>query len=168
MNRSRALGASCTLMLLCAGMVGCKPQASTSGDVLGSSDAGYCTPFPTSANTAPADPGGVFEDCVHRWSYALAPGRDDASTVAAAVVSACGTALSHWNEQAFDQAGNQAGDQAGPAGPPASATSLTTGQPEDQMTVRSQYAQSRALFYVVQARAGRCAPPPAKSLPPPG
>ena len=38
--------------------------------------------------------------------------------------------------------------------------SLVTGEPSTTLADRYQSAQSKALFYVVQARAGNCAPPP--------
>ena len=49
----------------------------------------------------------------------------------------------------------------GPGGDTADATSLVTGQPTNAFSAHHEFAQNRALFYVVQARAGRCAPPPA-------
>ena len=46
------------------------------------------------------------------------------------------------------------------AASPDSAISLVTGEPSTTLADRYQSAQSKALFYVVQARAGNCAPPP--------
>jgi len=44
-----------------------------------------------------------------------------------------------------------------------SAPSLLTGQTTTPIAEHYNYAQGRALFYVVQGRAGKCAPPPATS-----
>ena len=129
--------------------------ANDNGGQLASTTASYCAPFRTTrvnqVNTAQVDPGGAFEECLHRWAYTLAPARDPADTVAKAAVDACAVDLARWNQQALAQGGGQAGGQG---------TSLTTGEPTDQMTAHAQYAQGRALFYVVQARAGKCGPPP--------
>ena len=94
------------------------------------------------------------DECVRRWAYSLAGDRDDANVVADATVAACAAALTHWN-----QAGLAQQAQAGVNGP-VQALSLTTGQPTTALAEHSNFAHGRALFYVVQARAGRCAPPP--------
>lgn len=119
---------------------------------------GICTPFPTTpsatASGAPApapavgDPAAPVEDCVHRWAYSLAGSRDSADEVAAATVAACSGQLSRWNQQSLAPAAQ------------ANATSLITGEPTGPIAAHHDFAASRALFYVVQARAGRCAPPP--------
>lgn len=134
-------------------LVGCKPQ----GGHLEAAPNGFCTPFPTaqSSQTAAAnDPSTALEDCIHGWAYALAPSRDGADLVAQATVEACEGRLTQWNQQSLAQP--DAGQQA---------PSLTNGQPTDPMASHAQYAQSRALFYVVQARAAHCAPPPASAVP---
>ena len=46
--------------------------------------------------------------------------------------------------------------------------SLITGEPTTPMAEHNNFAHARALFYVVQARAGNCAPPPAKDGVPEG
>lgn len=125
-----------------------------------------CTPFPgaaaantgaagapaTAAPLAPADPGAAAEDCLHRWSYALAASSDDAGHVAQAVVAACGGSVARWNQQTASAGGE--------GGPPIEAPSLITGQPTTPIAEHLNFAQGRALFYVVQARAGKCAAPP--------
>jgi hypothetical protein len=134
-----------------------------------------CLPFPaTTASTAPAttttttasgqyaapvaaapaagDPAAGLEDCLHRWGYALASSSDDANQVAAATVAACGPAISRWNQSALAPGDGSSG--------PISAPSLLTGQETNPMTEHFIFAQGRALFYVVQARAGKCAAPP--------
>jgi hypothetical protein len=93
-----------------------------------------------------------LEDCIQRWSYSLAPSRDEAPVVADAVVSACGVHLTRWNQQIINS------PQASTEG-----ASITTGQPTNPIAEHYAFTRNRALFYVVQARAGNCAPPPAKS-----
>jgi hypothetical protein len=149
-------------------LAACHPNDGAAGG-----DNRLCTAFPetTTANangnaaaslgvaTAnPSDPAAVLDDCLHRWGYALALGRDNADVVGAAVVAACSPALSHWNQQvlANPQTAPSAGAQGGDG---QSAPSLLTGEPTTPLAEHYVYAQSRALFYVAQARAGKCAPP---------
>jgi hypothetical protein len=123
---------------------------------------GICTPFPSAAAAtvggpavaSSADPSAPVDDCLHRWAYSLAKSTDPAEAVAQATVSACTTALSRWNQQAMAPA-------TGPGGDTAEAVSLVTGRPTTNFEAHHDFAQGRALFYVVQARAGHCAPPPA-------
>jgi hypothetical protein len=126
-----------------------------------------CTPFADAAPAAPAapgqiapaptgDPAAAVDDCLHRWGYTLAASTDTAEAVARATLAACTPALTRWNQQ-----GIAAG--AAPGSAIQAAPSLLTGQPTNPFAEHFAYAQSRALFYVVQARAGRCAPPPAKT-----
>jgi hypothetical protein len=95
-----------------------------------------------------ADGAAAVEQCVQRWAYSLAPSRDDADTVAEAAAAACQTQLSRWNQASLNQPGGE-GD----------AASLITGQPTSPLAEHNAFSRSRALFYVVQARAGNCAPP---------
>lgn len=129
-----------------------------------------CTPFATATPTtgaaqtpAPgplqpavvaADPAGALDDCLHRWGYTLAASSDRAQEVAMAVVAACSPALTRWNQQMLG-ASTQGQSPAEPA------PSLLTGQNTTPIAEHYNYAQARALFYVVQGRAGKCAPPPA-------
>ena len=119
-----------------------------------------CTDFKAKAvaTAAPiADGSAPTEDCARRWAYSLAPSRDGADVVAEAVVAACNTALTRWNQQAM---------QLPPDGE--AAASLTTGEPTTPMGEHNNFLRSRALLYVVQARAGSCAPPPATNGVPDG
>lgn len=136
--------------------------------------AGVCKPFvnpaanangqaaATSLNTpgaalAPAgDPAATLDDCLHRWSYTLAASTDPANLVADAALAACSESLSAWNQSALT---------AGNAGGAVQAPSLLTGQPTNPIVEHHGFAQGRALFYAVQARAGHCAPPPAAAKP---
>jgi hypothetical protein len=123
---------------------------------------GMCTPFaqgavaPAPGTVAPtADPAAPLDACLHRWSYALAKSTDPAGVAASAAVAACGPILGAWNRMSFQQ---------GPEGQqgPTEAISLTTGQPVNVFAAHYEFAQTRALFWVVQARAGKCAAPPMK------
>lgn len=112
-----------------------------------------CADFRNNAGpgaTAASDPSTPVDECARRWAYSLAGSRDGAEIVAEAVVAACAPVLSRWNQASLGQTGNT-GEQA---------LSLTTGQPTNPLAEHSSFAQGRALFYVVQARAGRCKPPP--------
>jgi hypothetical protein len=130
------------------------------GEVGGRGDNRICTPFTTAASTTSSIPGApgsapaldsasVVDDCLHRWGYILARSHDPADLVGRATVAACASTLSTWNQQTLGQPGAD------------DALSLTTGQPMSPIGAHADFAQSRALFYVVQARAGNCAPPPA-------
>ncbi|MDB5448051.1 MAG: hypothetical protein JWQ97_3368, partial [Phenylobacterium sp.] len=96
------------------------------------------------------------------WGYSLAPSSDRAEEVAQAAVAACISSLSRWNQQGLTTNAPPGAAPTGEAPMDASnATSLLTGQPTNPMAEHYSYAQGRALFYVVQARAGKCAAPPA-------
>jgi hypothetical protein len=129
---------------------------------------GFCTPFATAAAT-PADPtaqtigpagaatpalageAASFDDCLHRWGYRLARSEEDsADVVAQAVVAACAPALVRWNQQTLSQI---------PAGGSDSAVSLVTGRTATTPEDRYEMSHGKALFYVVQARAGNCPAP---------
>lgn len=110
-----------------------------------------CYDFKTAKSAAPALPGDgavAVDDCTRRWAYSLAASRDDADVVAEAVAGACSTQLTRWNQQAV----------AAPAG--GEAVSILTGEPTSPIAEHNTFTRARSLFYVVQARAGRCSPPP--------
>lgn len=155
MIRARLLAPAAALTAVALALSGCHGK----GGRLEAASSDFCTPFPTAQSGAPAaapnDPSAGFEDCLHGWAYALAPSCDPAEVVAQAAVEACGDRLTQWNQAALAQNPDAA----------QSAPSLTTGQPTDAISSHAQYAQSRALFYVVQARAARCAPPAASYVP---
>jgi hypothetical protein len=117
-----------------------------------------CAAFPQTAVNA-ADAAAVLDDCLHRWTYSLAASPDPAEAVAQASIAACAPALARWNQQGL--APGQGLDGAPQPGGSEAAPSLLTGQPTTPIAEHYTYAQGRALFYVVQARAGKCAPPPA-------
>lgn len=148
------------------GLAGCNNANRTGGGV-----AGICKPFPTAqaattqgqpattlnATPGAGDPAAGLDDCLHRWSYTLAASTDPANLVADAALAACGDALSSWNQSALTAAN---------AGGAVQAPSLMTGEPTNPILEHHAFAQGRALFYVVQARAGHCAAPPAATQKP--
>lgn len=147
MRRMLIVGAACAGLAACQG--GDRPVA------------GICRSF-TQAEAQPAagppTPGGggaaALEDCLHRWGYTLAGSRDEAGIVADAVAAACRAPLARWNQQSMSAAAA--------ADAPQEAPSLITGQQTNPIAEHANFASDRALFYVVQARAGGCKPPPRK------
>jgi hypothetical protein len=154
-----------TAMAVAAGLTGCNRQAAAQSGNLTLTGSKYCSPFPSASppsnaatGLAPAaniDPAVSFDDCIHRWGYALAPSRDPADVVAQASVEACSSILANWSQQIgqtepaqYSPRGRRGAQQA----------------PPDPETQRMHAAEGRALFYVVQARAGGCAAPPANTL----
>jgi hypothetical protein len=112
--------------------------------------ADFKAPRNTSATASIADAAAPLDECLRRWAYSLAPSKDEADYVSEAAVAACSGALARWNQESL-------GDSA-----PEEAMSITTGQPTNPMAEHNAFAHNRALFYVVQARAGRCTPPAVK------
>ena len=160
----RRISALATLLLAAGALGACHRNG---GQVYGPLNGNICRPFHSSDGTQinTNDQAAVFDDCLHRWAYSLAPSRDQADVVASAVNAACAAGLTRWNQQTLGQQAMPPQAQAsGAASAPdqQQATDLATGQPTDMMTARSQFGQSRALFYVVEARAGGCAAPPGK------
>jgi hypothetical protein len=188
-------GAGAAIVLM-AGLAACNNGGGDGGGRLALTGSAFCTPFPkagatptsnnnqqgglaaTPASTS-SDPGAAFDDCIHRWGYAMAPARDPADIVAHAAVDACGAQMNAWNQQVMAQA--QAQDQNGYQTqqyqePPTSrrerAMAMQMGQPQEQqqnpqqqqLAQHMQIAEARSLFYVIQARSAGCAPPPANTL----
>jgi hypothetical protein len=119
-----------------------------------------CTDFGQKAavaTAAPIDDGSApVDNCARRWAYSLAPSRDRADVVAEAVVAACNAQLTGWNRASLGQPEGEV------------AASLTTGQISSPIQEHMGFVHNRALLYVVQARAGACAPPPATNGVPDG
>jgi hypothetical protein len=122
-------------------------------------DAKVCSPF-AALPAATTDPASVtaasgagdaaaLDDCLHRWGYRLAKSSDRADLAAQAVVAACSPVLSRWNQSSLTQ----------PDAGPDTAVSLVTGKTQNAPAERFETSQAKALFYVVQARAGNCAAP---------
>jgi hypothetical protein len=118
---------------------------------------GLCKPFTGTAQSAlpgmGVDGGAAVDDCLHRWGYTLAKADDDAGAVAQAVVAACSAPLARWNQQSLSNVAAVGGDRS------MEAPSLLTGEPTNPIAEHNNFAEGRALFYVVQARAGKCDPP---------
>ncbi len=164
MNPTVSILGAGAMMAAAAMLSGCNQSASAQGGGLQLTGSKYCKPFKTGAdvsgtaamNAALNDPSAAFDDCIHRWGYTLAPARDPADVVAQAAVNACGPILSAWSQQAM---GGE---------PQPSYRGRGRGEPS-QMSMSPQQqqirqAESKALFYVVQARAAGCAAPPANTL----
>lgn len=148
------------------GLAACEEGAARRGGGAASSGGGLCKPFSDGADAQAAAPGMpgqmamngavALEDCLHRWGYTLAKSEEDAADVVAdAVVAACAAPLARWNQQSLSMAVGSDGQRASLEEAP----SLLTGQPTNPILEHNHFAQSRALFYVVQARAGDCDPP---------
>ena len=151
----RTLGIGVAIVALGLAAAGCADNAHPGARA---ADGKICSPF-AAQPTATTDPAGVstptggdaaaLDDCLHRWGYRLARSNDRADLAGQAVVAACAPVLERWNQTSLGQ--NQPG--------PDSAVSLVTGKTNNTPGDRFESAQSKALFYVVQARAGNCAAP---------
>ena len=150
---------SCALALTALSLAACNP-----GHEGGPAVRAFCPSFKDASSNAGgplavADPAAAAADeCVHRWAFALAPSRDEASLVASAAVAACSAKLGAWNQGAIGQL--PSASEGPPGAPPGLAPDILTGQPSTPMTAHNSFLHSRALLYVVEARAGRCAAPP--------
>lgn len=163
-------------IVLLAGLAGCN-NAGTGDGRLALTGSAFCTPFPkagatptsnsqpglaTPASTA-SDPGAAFDDCIHRWGYAMAPARDPADIVAHAAVDACGAQMNAWNQQVMAQ--NPQYQEYQPPTRGRGAEQMDQQNPQNSaLAQHMQIAEARSLFYVIQARAAGCAPPPANTL----
>ena len=165
---------------LAAGLMGCNSGGGGDGR-LALTGSSYCTPFQKTAATATsgsaglaaapaaaaADPGAAFDDCIHRWAYAMAPARDPADIVAHAAVDACGVQMNAWNQQVIAQNPNAYAQDQYQAPPPrgrGSEQEVDQNPQNSALAQHMQVAEARSLFYVIQARAAGCAPPPANTL----
>jgi hypothetical protein len=154
------------ILALAAMLSGCNQGAAAQNGGLLADGSKYCTAFKADdanstalLSTALTNPAAAFDDCIHRWGYALASARDPADVVAQAAVNACGPIAAAWSQQAMSQQPN--------AEPTSYRYRVRMQQPQAQMSPQAQQirmAESRALFYVVQARAAGCQPPPANTL----
>jgi hypothetical protein len=173
MRLSKAQLGAGAVVALAATLAACNDRGAASDGRLALTGAAYCTPFRTANNaagqgglaTAPvntADPGTAFDDCVHRWAYAMAPARDPADVVAHAAVDACGAAMNAWNQQLMATAQETAPPPTRGRG---GYDEQAAAQPQNAaLGEHMRTAEARSLFYVVQARAAGCAPPPANTL----
>lgn len=145
-----AVSAAALGLAACEGGNNRRQNVATGGD-------GLCKPFTGAAQSAMpgvgVDGGMAVDDCLHRWGYTLAKSEDDAGAVAQAVVAACSAPLARWNQQTLSNVAAVGGDRS------MEAPSLLTGEPTNPIAEHNNFAEGRALFYVVQARAGKCDPP---------
>jgi hypothetical protein len=135
-----------------AGSGVCKPFTTTTG---ATSNAAAANVTATPANVlpaAPVDASSGLDDCLHRWGYTLAASTDPANMVADATMAACSAELTGWNREQLSSGTG--------GGASVEAPSLVNGQTTNPLAEHYAFAQGRALFYVVQARAGHCGPPP--------
>jgi hypothetical protein len=135
------------LSLVAFTLSACNAPPKTGGNAKICADFKAARPAPAAGS---ADGAAPLDECVRRWAYSLAPSRDDADVVAEAVAAACTAQLARWNQQTLNQPGGEG-----------EATSITTGQPTSPLAEHNAFSHARALFYVVQARAGSCPAPPA-------
>jgi hypothetical protein len=156
-----------TAAMAAMALAGCNRQGAASGNIA-LAGGKYCSPFPSAAAPTNAtsglasaavvsDPALSFDDCIHRWGYVLAPSRDPADVVAQASVEACSSILANWSQQIGQTS-------AEPARYSVRGRRETQQAPPDPEAQRMHASEGRALFYVVQARAGGCAAPPANTL----
>ena len=157
MKRSTLIAA---LGVAALGLSACDDNHEAGGPVNSKICADFKTTNTSTNAPAPAatDAATPVDECLRRWAYSLAGARDNADVVGDAVVAACGPTLSRWNQSILGQPAGASGAGAGPG--PEQGVSLVTGQPTSPLMEHNTYAHTRALFYVIEARAGRCAPPP--------
>jgi hypothetical protein len=117
-------------------LAGCSDmQSALSGS---SARAGLCTPVPPARQEAAANAYQQAiqrDECIHRWAYSFAGVRDDADSVVGAVIGACRAQINR------------------------SATLLGEGDAEAERFYLEEMeaaAKERALYRVIQARAGNC------------
>lgn len=101
-------------------------------------EAGLCSPVPQLRRDPAANAYQQAiqrDECIHRWSYLFAPVPDSAESVVGAVIGACRAQIDR------------------------SATLLGEGDPDAErwfLQEMERVARERALYRVIQARAGNC------------
>lgn len=135
------------------GLAACEGGQGKTAAVVGGD--GLCKAFNTPAAAGMSEGGQAVDDCLHRWGYTLAKSGDEATAVAQAVVAACSAPLARWNQQSLTNAAASGASSS-------DAPSLLTGEPTNPIAEHANFADGRALFYVVQARAGKCDAPRAE------
>jgi len=115
---------------------GCAELRPSLADAAG--DPGICAPVPASREQPAANAYQQAiqrDECIHRWSYRFAGVGDDADAVVGAVIGACRAQIDR------------------------SATLLGEGDAEAErwyLAEMERVARERALYRVIQARAGNC------------
>ncbi len=124
------------LLLACALLAGCSEMQPSLADAAG--ERGICAPVPPPRQEAAANPYQQAiqrDECIHRWAYRFASAPDDAESVVGAVIGACRAQIDR------------------------SATMLGSGDEEAERFYLAEMeaaAKERALYRVIQARAGNC------------
>lgn len=93
----------------------------------------------------------MLEQCVHRWAYRLAPSGDPAPVAAEAVLAAC--------DEVLFRATFAAEQRAQSRNEPNDVFDVQTGQSVNRYAGATEEMRRKALFHVVQARAGKCVVP---------
>ena len=108
---------------------------------------------PVATGASRLDREGVAASCVHRWSYRLARSTDAASVVADAVMGACWDTIFPLAYATYEDNVSHGAEK------PNITVSTRTGR--EILVGADVYEElhSRAVFHVVQARAGRCRVP---------
>jgi hypothetical protein len=118
-------------------LAGCSDMRTSLSEV-GGTEAGLCAPVPTLRQDPAANAYQQAiqrDECIHRWSYLFAPVRDSAEAVVGAVIGACRAQIDR------------------------SATVLGEGDADAEkwyLQEMERVSRERALYRVIQARAGNC------------
>ena len=124
------------MLLACAMLAGCSGMKQSLADADGG--AGICAPVPPARQDTAANAYQQAiqrDECIHRWGYRLARAPDSAESVVGAVIGACRSQIDR------------------------SATMLGEGDQDAEryyLTEMERVARERALYRVIQARAGHC------------
>ncbi|HZG46913.1 MAG TPA: hypothetical protein VEZ41_11715 [Allosphingosinicella sp.] len=125
-------------MLAAASALGACSDTRISLAEVGRGEAGLCAPVPTLRQDPAVNAYQQAiqrDECIHRWSYLFAPVADSAEAVVGAVIGACRAQIDR------------------------SATLLGEGDPDAErwyLQEMERVARERALYRVIQARAGNC------------
>jgi hypothetical protein len=117
-------------------------------------DSRICTTPATLIQVAGRDPQQKSDSCVHRWAYRLARSNEAPAVVADAVMGACWDTLFPVVFASYDSARTNA-----PNNDPEVSLSMRTGREVPLGARVFEDQRAKALFHVVQARAGNCATP---------
>jgi hypothetical protein len=134
--RLKGLNGAAAALALCAMLAGCSDLRTSLADTPG--EAGLCAPVPPVREGAAANAYQQAiqrDECIHRWSYLFAAAPDAADQVVGAVIGACRAQIDR------------------------SATLLGEGDAEAErwyLAEMERVARERALYRVIQARAGNC------------
>ncbi len=137
MSTRRDRRPAAAILVLSAAMLAACSEVRTSFAEVGA-EAGLCSPVPAQRKEPAANAYQQAiqrDECIHRWSYLFAPVPDSAEAVVGAVIGACRAQIDR------------------------SATLLGEGDPDAErwyLQEMERVARERALYRVIQARAGNC------------